>query len=143
MPARAYVKTVIADSSAIAALFLKEEGYRDIASLFRSEPVHTLELALKESLNAVWKRSFQDKHQQNQAVQILDNLLTAVEGHVMEVIDQRQFYVEALRLALRSGKTVYDTLFVCAALSRGEKIATRDKEQAELARKLGVTAIVL
>lgn len=137
------MKIVIADSSAVAALLLREEGYEEIADHTKSEQIYTLELAFKESLNATWRRSRQKKLSESQALEILEDLEDARLRHVYQTIDQREFYGEAFRLALRSGKTIYDMLFICAAISRKARLMTRDKEQAELARKLGVTVLLI
>ncbi len=51
-----YALTVkVIDSSILAKYLLKEEGRRKIAEVLREKPI-TLDLALKETTNVLWKR---------------------------------------------------------------------------------------
>ncbi len=51
-----YALTVkVIDSSILAKYLLKEAGWRKIAEVLREKPI-TLDLALKETTNVLWKR---------------------------------------------------------------------------------------
>jgi len=65
----------VIDSSALAAFLLKEEEWKRIREILREKP-YTLELAIKEAGNSVWKRVKLLKDiDENKALTILGDLL--------------------------------------------------------------------
>jgi len=47
------VTAKVIDSSALAVLLLKEEGWRKVKEILREKP-YTIELAVKEVANSIW-----------------------------------------------------------------------------------------
>ena len=65
----------VIDSSAIAKFILKEEGRRDVEKILIERP-YTLDLAVKEVANVIWRRTIllRDLSVEN-AVRLLNHLL--------------------------------------------------------------------
>ncbi len=87
----------------------------------------TIDLALYEALNAVWKecrllRRF-DKDTALRFVRVLRGVFGA-----MRVLSIRGLEREVFDLALREGLTVYDASYVCVAIKNGLVLVTDDRE---------------
>ncbi len=127
----------MADSSAIIAFILKEPGWERLARYMKF--VTTIDLALKELYNAVWKAS--------KLLNRIDDPFKVIElaeeyfSCCVEVEDQRPLLKDSLSLALRSGLTVYDSLFVVLALRKGEPLLSLDSKQRRVAEALGLEVL--
>ena len=65
----------VIDSSALATLLLKEKGWKETREILRKKP-YTLELAIKEAANSIWKRAKLLRDiDENKALTILEDLL--------------------------------------------------------------------
>ena len=94
----------------------------------------TTELALYESLNAVWKEHRLLKRIDGEAaaefVDILSGLFEA-----LRVLSARGLEAEIFDLASREGLTVYDASYVCVAAERDLALVTDDRRLREKASK--------
>ena len=129
----------VVDSSVIARFLLKEAGWRDIEPILLERP-YTLDLAIKEATNAIWRRvRLLRDISPSKALTLLNDLLD-MRKHVLRVDDQSQYLPRALEIALDQGITVYDALFIAQAITRKARLTTADKVQYEASLRLGVEA---
>ena len=99
----------------------------------------TLDLAIKEVVNALWKRIVMGHLDESYAKKVVRSFL---ESGIVKVERQDQFLEEALSVAVRRKMTVYDSIFIVLAKKRGLPLLTSDREQAEVAEKEGVETIL-
>ncbi len=130
----------VVDSSLLAKYVLREEGWEAAREVLASPGrLVTLDLAVKEVLNAIWKHAVLFKSfDAGVAREKAELLLRLVEGGGVELVDQRIVLRDAFAVALETGLTVYDSLFVALARREGGVLATCDSRQADAASKLGV-----
>jgi len=132
----------VIDSSALAALLLKEEGWKKIREILRKKP-YTLELAIKEAANSIWKRAKLLRDiDESKALTILEDLLK-LRRTALRIEPQDIYLAQALKIALKNDATIYDSLFIAQALAKKAILVTLDKKQAEIADKWGVRSIIM
>jgi len=123
----------VIDSSILVMYFSKEPGWESAERILLDEIV-TLDLAVKEVANALWKKVIRGEMSLENAVSIVEDLASGV----IPLYRQEQFLSEALRIAARNHITVYDSLFIVLARDLGAVLVTLDKRQAEVANREGV-----
>ncbi|MEL9940248.1 MAG: type II toxin-antitoxin system VapC family toxin [Ignisphaera sp.] len=115
------------DSSAIVNLVKRGD-----LSIFVK--AHTLDLALYESLNAVWKEVYLIKRIGVETgfklVEILTSIFNIVEIHTI-----REFEKEVLTLSLREGLTIYDASYIHTAMKEKLTLVTDDAKLRQVASK--------
>ena len=130
----------VIDSSALAVFLLKEEGWKRIREILREKP-YTIELAVKEAANSIWKRVKLLKDiDENKALTILGDLLK-LRRVALRIEPQDVYLTQALEIALKNDATIYDALFIAQALAKKAILVTSDKKQAEIANRLGIRSI--
>ena len=130
---------VVVDSSALIAFFLREEGWRSIAK-YMIQTI-SVDLALKEFYNALWKSVNIRKHISLDDVAKILNLFQSYIEKNMLIEPEIKYLNKAFKIALDHNITVYDALYVAQALQHGKPLLTLDQKQREVARKLGINAI--
>jgi predicted nucleic acid-binding protein len=99
----------------------------------------TLNLAIKEAINALWKRAIMGGLEEGYANEVarffLDSSVVRVEG-------QDQLLEEALSVAIRRKITIYDSIFIALAKRKGLSLLTSDRRQAEAAIEEGVKVVL-
>jgi len=103
------------------------------------EEIVTLDPAVKEVANVLWKKVIRGEMGLENAVSIVEDLVSGV----IPLYRQEQFLSEALRIATRNRITVYDSLFIALAKYLGAALVTLDKGQADAASREGVETEVL
>ena len=99
----------------------------------------TIELALYESLNAVWKEyRLLGRIDEETALKFV-NIISDVFS-VIEVLSMRGFERGVFELAARDGLTVYDASYLYAAMKNGYILVTDDRELRGKASKYVDTA---
>ena len=130
----------VIDSSALAVFLLKEEGWKRMREILREKP-YTIELAIKEVANSIWKRVKLLKDiDENKALTILGDLLK-LRRTALRIEPQDIYLTQALEIALKNDATIYDSLFIAQALTKKAILVTSDKKQAEIANRLGIRSI--
>ena len=130
----------VIDSSALAVLLLKEEGWRKVKEILREKP-YTIELAVKEVANSIWKRvKLLRDIDENKALTILGDLLE-LRRTALRIESQDVYLGQALEIALKNDATIYDSLFIAQALTKKAILVTSDRKQAEIASRLGIRSI--
>lgn len=130
---------IVIDSSALAKYLLREDGWREVRK-YLEEGCVTLDLAIKEVVNALWKRVVMGHLDEGYAKEVVRSFL---ESGIVKVEGQGQLLEEALSVAVRRKMTVYDSMFIVLAKRRGLPLLTSDRGQAEAAREEGVETILL
>jgi predicted nucleic acid-binding protein len=128
----------VIDSSALAKLLLKEEGWKRVEEIIVEKPF-TLDLAIKEVANAIWRRVVLLHDIDIEKVLTLLNHLLELKK-VLRVEPQDQYIVQAFKIALENNIAVYDALFIAQAMIKKATLVTSDKRQFDVAQKLGVEA---
>jgi len=102
----------VLDASVVAAAFFQEE-HADVArALFVSDrELHAPDLIYLEFANVIWKRHRRGEIDEQEAIQLLDDVLSLP----LRIAPAEPLVEAALQLALRTGRTVYDCLYLALA----------------------------
>lgn len=122
----------IIDASIYASVAVKDEFYeksRSFLTQSRSLGCITLDIALIEAYNALWKHIYllkriPIKDYRNIAV----NLRKIFEKSVRKIFNAIDIADDALNIAINYGITVYDSAYLALAEKTGYKLITYDKE---------------
>ena len=135
---------IVVDSSALAKYLLREEGWEGVEEILRSREALSLELAVKEVLNTVWKHAvLLGNITENVAFEKYRALKMLLENEVIVLEPQDRYLDEALRIALGHSITFYDALFIAQARVRKATLLTSDGSQSSVAEGLGVPVIYI
>jgi len=127
------------DSSALIKYFSREEGWERVREVML-EGVVTLDLAIMELSNALWKKVRRAEMSIDIARSILEDLIT---NKAIPIESEDKYLDKAFEIAVEHGLTVYDSLFIAMALKRSLDLITCDENQASIARKLGVKTLTI
>lgn len=128
---------IVIDSSALAKFLLKEEGWDRVREIIIKRP-YTLELAVKEVANAIWRRvSLLKDINIEKAITLLNDLLELKKK--LLIIEPQDIYIkQAFEIAVKEKITIYDALFMAQASMKQATLISSDKEQCEIAEKLDI-----
>lgn len=132
---------IVVDASALAKYVLREDNWELVADAMKARTV-SLDHVVKEVANAIWRRAFVLRAEPAEvAARRYRILRKLVERGIVELEDELAYVDEAFSIALRTGLTVYDALYVAQAARRGAALLTSDEKQARVARELGLQVI--
>jgi len=120
----------VVDSSAICKYILREEGWIEVRKCFEEGSI-TFELALKEVLNALWKRIIRKEVKFEYAIKVVEKLM---EYSFFKIEKQNEYMLSAFKIASKRKITIYDALFIALAKKLNLPLITSDKKQAEIAK---------
>lgn len=136
--------TVI-DANSIVKLALEEPYSKKVREFIRNaltgeEEITTVDIALAEALNAVWKhnvviKDLSDQKADTASIEILefwDNLDRVPSAAIAD---------KAMRIAKTHKLTVYDSLYVAAAIKHQAPLLTFDKAIKENEARLGIELV--
>jgi predicted nucleic acid-binding protein len=132
---------IVIDTSVLVKFILKEEGWNKIADFLKAGTI-SVDLVIKETVNAIWKRvmrkeiSLEEAKSMFEAVKEILNKAVIIENE-MDYID------EAFEISIRRNITVYDSLYIALAKKKKLGLLTADEIQAQVASLEEVRAIVL
>jgi predicted nucleic acid-binding protein len=132
---------IVIDASILVKFILKEEGWNKIADFLKAGTI-SVDLVIKETVNAIWKRvmrkeiSLEDAKRMFEAMKGILNKAVIIENE-MDHID------EAFKISIKQNITVYDSLYIAFAKKKKLELLTADEMQAQAATLEGVRAIVL
>jgi predicted nucleic acid-binding protein len=133
---------IVIDASSLAKYVLREEGWVNIENRLLSDDVFTLDLALKEVLNAVWKHTIiHHTFTKEVALEKYMILVRLVEEGVVVVESEKAYLEDAFSTALQTGITIYDSLYIAQAMKRKARLLTSDDRQVRAAQRLGLEVI--
>jgi predicted nucleic acid-binding protein len=128
------------DSTILVKLVVNEPGSQEASKtvallLKRGHRLYTLDLALAECVNAIWKHANLHKdvtlEDAKAAVQDLEEIYDR-----LNVFAARKLVEEALNIALTHNLTVYDALYMAAANKADATLYTADLKLYEKASKI-------
>lgn len=132
----------VIDSSTLAKFLLKERGWERVEEILLEKP-YTLDLVVKEVVNAIWRRvTLLGDISVEKAFIILNNILE-LKKSVLRVETQELYISQALKLAIENRITVYDALFITQAMTKQATLITSDEKQYEVAQRLNVNAVYI
>ena len=132
----------VIDSSAIAKFLLKEEGWLQVKGFLLEKP-YTLELAVKEVANAIWRRVMLLRDISVGKAFIILNDLLELKKYLLVVEPQTPYLSQALKIAIENKITVYDALFIAQALAKQAVLITSDEKQCKLAENLNIETVFI
>jgi predicted nucleic acid-binding protein len=127
--------TVI-DASALVALCLREKGYERVLSELRVLPT-TVELCVKEAANAIVVATQRGLINNTQATLSFKALKEASQYN-LNFYPELELLDSAFDIAIASGVTIYDALYIALARRIEDKLLTRDRKQKQAADKLKI-----
>ncbi|MCD6244794.1 MAG: type II toxin-antitoxin system VapC family toxin [Candidatus Korarchaeota archaeon] len=122
------------DSSVLVMYFSKEEGWEEAEKVIE-QGVVTLELAVEEVANSLWKKVLREEMAEEDAIRII---LDLASGDIIRIEDQGKYLEEAFDIAVKKRITIYDALFISLAKSRKLELVTCDRRQGRVAEEEGV-----
>lgn len=130
----------VIDSSVLTKYLLKEKDWEKIHEILLERP-YTLDLAMKEVANAIWKRVFLLKDMDiKRAFMILNDLF---DMKLLRVEPQDNYLKLAFEIAINTGTALYDSLFIAQAFSKNAILITADKKQYKITSELGLASILI
>ena len=136
------LREIVIDSSIIAKFILRESDWKRVRDIISRRP-YTLELAVKEVANAIWRRATLIKDIGSEKALILLSDLLELKKKVLIVEPQDQYLTQALEIAIKEGITVYDALFIAQAIVKQATLVSSDRDQCQVAEKLGVRTLTI
>ena len=122
------VGKIVLDSSAIVALFFKEDVSDEVEKeVNRFNEYYTVDQAFSEVANAAWKKVYIYGEDENISKQALKKAMEFM-SKICKVVDSSSLIDPAFDIALKTGITVYDALFVALASKLNEKLITTDEK---------------
>jgi len=135
---------IVIDASSLVKYLLKEDNWLGVEEWLVKDDVYTLDHAVKEILNALWKATALLKVLPVEvALEKRRLLLEMVNNNVVTLKSQDEVIDDAFLMALKHGVTVYDALYIAYADKIKASLLTSDERQAEAAEKIGVDVIFI
>jgi predicted nucleic acid-binding protein len=132
----------VIDSSVLTKYLLKEKDWEKIHEILLERP-YTLDLAMKEVANAIWKRVFFLKDIDIKRAFIILNDLFDMKMKLLRVEPQDNYLKLAFEIAINTGTALYDSLFIAQAFSKSAILITADKKQYKITSELGLASILI
>jgi len=127
---------IVIDASSLAKYILREENWRAIREILEDEPC-SLDIALIEVSNAVWKHFALYGRVSEEAASIMFDALTKLRRDVVNFESFEEYLQEAVEITLKEKIPVYDALYLAQA-KKHHSLITSDRRQSETATKLKV-----
>ncbi|MEM3897010.1 MAG: type II toxin-antitoxin system VapC family toxin [Nitrososphaerota archaeon] len=124
----------VVDASVITAIILREDNYEKLLQHLKNSM--TLDQAFKEASNAIWKAVMRGHLSGEEAVKAF-SLLKMMKG-ILEIRNEDEYLDESFKIALETGLTIYDSLYLALARSEKRPLLTLDENQREAAKKLDI-----
>ena len=118
------MKPLVVDASVVAAAFFPEKHTAAARRLLLSEGnLCAPDLIYAELANVIWKRHGRGEIDADEAI----GLLTGMLDLPLEITPSEQIIAAALELALRTGRTAYDCLYIALAVQKKTKVVSDDQ----------------
>jgi predicted nucleic acid-binding protein len=130
----------VVDASVLAAFIRKEPGWERLAEVVKM--CVTVDLAVKEVLNTIWRDYYVRRTISLDTAIRLQQVPSSMIGINILVEPEDKYISRAFEIALKTGTTVYDALYMALALEKNMPLVTLDEKQAKAAETLGVKTII-
>jgi len=135
---------IVIDASALTKYILKEPEWEIIERYLVEDDVYSIDLIMKEVLNAIWKNTVIYKTipidislEKYQLVKkIIDNEIIVLEY-------EEKYLYKAFKIAIDNNITIYDALYIAQAMDHKAGLLTSDKIQARTAKNLGIKVYLI
>jgi len=127
----------VIDSSSIIKYIAKEEHWKRVEEYVK-EGCITLDLAVKETANALVKKTLRGEVDLETAREILNYI-----PRIVKIKSQNEQFPKALEIAVKNKLPIYDALFMALSLNTNVPLLTSDKKQAETSKEYGITVILV
>jgi predicted nucleic acid-binding protein len=118
------MKPRVVDASVIAAAFFPEKhGKAARTLLLFQDNLCVPDLIYAEVTNVIWKRHGRGEIDRDEAIALLTDVLDLP----LEITPSEQLIADALELALLTGRTAYDCLYVALAVQRKTIVVSDDQ----------------
>jgi predicted nucleic acid-binding protein len=119
------------DSSVIVKFFAEEPGWEE-AKEYMYTPI-SIELSMVELASGLLKKVRKNEFDKQSAELVLERC-----SKIFRFVEQKKHLASALDIAQKHSISVYDALFIAAALKEGYTLITCDGLQAAIAKKMGL-----
>ena len=133
--------SVVLDSSIIAAIFFPEKITGKAIEIAESNDCITVDLAYAEVANIAWKRIQNSIHDPD-ALKTGLNTCKEFITESCQVLPAQDLILSAYALACEHRVTVYDALFLAAAIQSGCSLVTADKKLWLAAKKIVSSTLI-
>lgn len=132
---------IVIDASAIAKYVLKEEHWEQVRDYLTAEP-RSLDLALAEVSNAIWKHQVIHRKISSSEATVLFKVLQKLGADVLILESFAGYLRGATEIAVKEKLTIYDALYIVQAQRYGHFV-TSDDFQRKIAVKLGLDVVFI
>ena len=129
----------VIDASSLAKFVNRESGWKAV-EYHLVEGRITLELAIKEVLNSIWKRYVKGELNLELVQKIM---LEMINNFPVKTVDQNTLLVEAIKISLKHKITIYDSLYLALAVKEGLELITSDEKQYKIALEENIRATIV
>ena len=113
-----------------------KEARTTVKSLLRDDfSLYTVDIALAECLNAVWKHAIIHRDLKMEEVESTINDLTRIYDAV-SVLSTRELSGEAVKIALTEKINIYDSVYIAAAIKLKATLITADKKLYDASKRI-------
>ncbi len=126
------------DSSSLSKYVNKEINHELVGRELASEPCVSLELAISEVGNSIWKRVLRKEITKDKASIVFQEFARAIitDGLISLIQIDERLSNAAFKVALEEKITVYDGLFIELGHGNDRGLITSDEKQSEIFKKL-------
>jgi predicted nucleic acid-binding protein len=127
----------VIDSSALIKYIAKEENWEKVEEHLKEGCV-TLDLAIKETANALVKKALKNEVTAETAKEIINCL-----SKIVRVTPQKEHFSKALEIAIKHKLAIYDALFIALSANTNTPLLTSDEKQAKTSKEYGVAVTLI
>jgi predicted nucleic acid-binding protein len=127
----------VIDSSALIKYVAKEENWEKVEEHLKEGCV-TLDLATKETANALVKKALKNEVTTETAKEIINYL-----PKIVRITPQKEHFSKAFEIAIKHKLTIYDALFIALSVNTNMPLLTSDEKQAKASKEYGVAVTLM
>ena len=127
----------VIDSSALIKYIAKEENWEKVEEHLK-EGCITLDLAIKETANALVKKALKNEVTTETAKEIINYL-----PKIVRITPQKEHFSKAFEIAIKHKLTIYDALFIALSVNTNMPLLTSDEKQAKASKEHGVAVTLM